>query len=75
LPKPRKVDQALRELHKRDKRFEFYMGKGSHRIIWHPDIQGQARSISIPYHKGRDILPCYLKDIIKRFELPSDFFG
>ena len=75
MPKPRKVDAALRELRRYDSRFEFYFkGKGSHREIWHPDIGGERRSIIIPYHKGKDILPCYLKDIIRRFNLPGDFF-
>jgi predicted RNA binding protein YcfA (HicA-like mRNA interferase family) len=75
LPKPRKVDQALRELKRRDANFAFYPGKGSHLSIWHPNIDGQARSYVIPYHKGKDILPCYLKGIIKRFNLPQDLFG
>ena len=75
MPRPRKVDQALRELKKHDAQFQFYSAKGSHIAIWHPNIQGKPRSYTIPHHKGRDIHKCYLSDIIKRFELSSDFFG
>jgi len=76
LPKPRKVDQALRELRRFDKRFEIYLsGKGSHRAIYHPNVEGSPRSYTIPYHKGKDLLPCYLKGIIARFNLPPNFFG
>jgi predicted RNA binding protein YcfA (HicA-like mRNA interferase family) len=44
-------------------------------MIYHPQIDGSQRSFPIPYHKGRDVQRGYLKAIIKRFNLPEDFFG
>ena len=77
MPKPRKPDDVLRILTKHDRRFEIFSnrGKGSHRMIYHPDINGGACSIPLTYHKGRDVGKGLLKAIIRRFNLPSDIFG
>jgi predicted RNA binding protein YcfA (HicA-like mRNA interferase family) len=77
LPKPKKPDDVFRILRAHDARFQFYdnRGKGSHRMIEHPDIQGQRRACPIPYHKGRDVKPGILRQIIRRFDLPHDIFG
>jgi predicted RNA binding protein YcfA (HicA-like mRNA interferase family) len=44
-------------------------------MIYHPNVEGQPRSFPIPYHKGHDVKPGLLKSLIKRFNLPKDFFG
>jgi len=41
-------------------------------MIYHPDVNGRAESFPLP---GRnEVFPAYLKGIIKRFDLPNDFF-
>lgn len=72
--KYREVLQLLRE---HDKRFQEWRGrgKGSHRMIFHPDINGRPASYPIPAHSDGDtIKPPYLKAVIRRFSLPDDFF-
>lgn len=60
-----------------DDRFRFHSrkGKGSHQMIEHPDIDGKRASIPLPCHKGKDVRPGVLNSIIRRFNLPKDFFG
>lgn len=74
---PKKPDEVFKLLRNHDRRFEiwFHRGKGSHRIIYHPDIDGKKVSYPIPYHRGHDMKKGYLKEIIKRFNLPVDIFG
>ena len=76
MPKPQKAEDVFRALRDHDSRFQFLVnrGKGSHRMIYHPDIDGQKRSCPITYHKGRDIGKGLLKAIIRRFNLPDDIF-
>jgi predicted RNA binding protein YcfA (HicA-like mRNA interferase family) len=64
-------------LHEHDARFQFWhkRGKGSERIIYHPDINGQPQQIPLTFHKGQDIGKGLLKAIIRRFSLPGDIFG
>lgn len=75
MPKPKKYDVVFRKLREYDKRFVIYVnkGKGSHRMIFHPDVGGQKASYPIPFH-GKELEGCYLKGIIRRFQLPTDFF-
>ena len=77
MPKPQKADDVFHILRRHDRRFEILSnrGKGSHRMIYHPDVNGQARSMPITYHKERDVGKGLLKAIIRRFELPADIFG
>jgi len=77
VPKPRKPDEVFHILRAHDSQFVFYekRGKGSHRIIFHPNIDGHKRSFAIPYHKGRDLQKGYLRALIRRFNLPDDIFG
>ncbi len=66
-----------RILRKHDKRFEFFTarGKGSDRMIYHPDIDGRPTSFPIKCHNEGDDLKAYVvPDIIKRFKLPKDLF-
>jgi len=77
LPKPKKADEVFRILREQDAQFQIWAnrGKGSHRMIYHPSIDGQPRSCPVPYHKGHDVKPGILRQIIRRFNLPSDIFG
>ena len=77
MPGPKKHHEFKRILKKYDPRFQFFVnrGKGSHYIVFHPNINGQHRSVPIPCHGSKDILPCYIRQVIRRFELPDDIFG
>ncbi|MEC9361897.1 MAG: type II toxin-antitoxin system HicA family toxin [Pseudomonadota bacterium] len=72
-----KYREVLRKLKQHDKRFEEYVqrGKGSHRMLYHPDVLGRPASYPIPCHGGGDdVRDVYLRAIIRRFNLPADFF-
>jgi predicted RNA binding protein YcfA (HicA-like mRNA interferase family) len=77
VAKPKSPADVVKLLTAYDRRFEFYSckGKGSHRMIEHPDIEGKRASMPLPYHKGKDVRPGVLNSIIRRFNLPRDFFG
>lgn len=65
-------------LKERDARFSFLAdrGKGSHMAITHPEIAGQRRFLPIPTTGScrKEIPAPYLKQIIRTFNLPADFF-
>ena len=68
-----------RELRKKlqsyDNRFEFWSnrGKGSERMIFHPDINGRPESYPIKYHgENTEIRKGHISAIKRRFKLPSD---
>jgi predicted RNA binding protein YcfA (HicA-like mRNA interferase family) len=72
-----KFREIAKKLKKHDKQFQVWTqrGKGSHRVIYHPDIQGHPVAYPIPCHnEGSDIKASYLKAIVRRFDLPEDFF-
>lgn len=77
MPKPHKADEVFRILKRRDPRFQVFenRGKGSHRMIYHPDISGQKASFPVPYHKGQDLRQGILRALLRRFGLPHDLFG
>ena len=77
MAKPKSPADVVKLLTAHDRRFVFYSckGKGSHRMIEHPDIDGKRASIPLPYHKGKDVSLGVLISIIRRFDLPKDFFG
>ncbi len=77
MPRPKKAIEVIQILRAHDPRFEIYSnrGKGSHRMIYHPDVNGRAASIPMPFHKGKDVKPGILRSIIRRFNLPADLFG
>ena len=77
MPRPHKPDDVFRILREHDSRFVVFVnrGKGSHRMIFHPNIDGQKRSFPIPYHRGKEIQRGLLKALIRRFNLPNDLFG
>lgn len=72
---------SYRQLQKRlkahDSRFQFLdsKGKGSHRAIVHPDIDGQQVLFTLPVHgEGADIKKHYIPPLRRIFKLPKDFF-
>ncbi len=77
MPKPQKAEDVFRILRDHDSRLQIYVncGKGSHRMIYHPDIAGRAVSMPLTYHKGRDVQKGLLKAVIRRFNLPDKIFG
>jgi len=65
-----KVKQKLK---KHDKRFEFPTGGNHQWIIYHPDIDGHKASCPLTDHPG-DVSKHVLDSIVRRFNLPKDFF-
>ena len=65
-----------RRLRSHDRRFETSTrGKGSHRTIHHPDVNGRPASFTVPCHdEGSEVKRPYLVGIRRRFALPDDFF-
>ena len=77
MPRPKKPEEVVRLLRTHDARFQILerRGKGSHRMIFHPDVNGRPASMPLTWHKGRDIGKGLLQAVIRRFGLPRDFFG
>jgi predicted RNA binding protein YcfA (HicA-like mRNA interferase family) len=72
--KPYKYRELVRKLREFDPRFEVYTrkGKGSHRMLYHPDIGGKSESFPLICHgEDTEIAKYYIKDIIRRFKLPE----
>lgn len=64
-------------LRKYDSRFKIHTrrGKGSHRMVFHPDVEGNKRQYPLPYHHAKTpIAPGMQKDLIRVFQLPQDIF-
>ena len=69
--------ELIRKLRKHDSRFEEYVnrGKGSERILYHPDIDGRSESYPLKCHgEGDDVRKVHLAAMRRRFRLPLDFF-
>lgn len=69
--------ELVKKLKEHDARFRELdnRGKGSHRMIFHPDINGKKASYPLPYHGSKtDLHHAYVKAIIKRFHLPKELF-
>ena len=68
---------VLRQLAKHNADFgeDRQHGKGSYRTVYNDDIDGQRRSYTLPYHGDKaNVHPKALKEMIRRFNLPEDFF-
>ena len=63
--KPREVVSVLRSLG-----FEEVRQRGSHKQFRHPD----GRVTTVPFHKGRDVSPILLRQIIKDIGLSIEEF-
>ena len=73
MAKPYKFREVVKKLKAYDKRFEVHHGKGSERIIYHPDIEGRAASIPVKCHgENTELRKGVISDIIRRFRLPPD---
>ena len=75
MPKPYKYRELVRKLKSHDPRFEFHeeRGKGSERIIYHPDIDGRAESIPVKCHgEGTELRKGVVSAIARRFKLPPN---
>ncbi|MFH1219624.1 MAG: hypothetical protein V1694_04150 [Candidatus Eisenbacteria bacterium] len=74
MPKAYRFTELIRRLRNYDPRFRVFVerGKGSHRMLYHPDISGQERSYALTFH-GK--IPEYGKGTIaaikRRFDLPD----
>jgi hypothetical protein len=77
MGRPRKYREVVRILRKHDPRFEFWedRGKGSERIIYHPDINGRPASIPVKCHgEGTELRRGVISAIVRRFNLPDGLF-
>jgi hypothetical protein len=78
MPKPHPYSEVIRKLRKHDPRFVVWKNraKGSERMIYHPDIGGRPKSYPLKCHGANtEIEKGHLKAIIRRFNLPADFFN
>ena len=69
--------ELIRKLMKHDSRFVVYTkrGRGSEKLIYHPNVNGRAESYPLPGHgEGAEIRKGHLPAIRRRFDLPADFF-
>jgi hypothetical protein len=78
MPRPRTYRDVVRLLREHDSRFEFWQnrGKGSERMIYHPDINGRPESFPVKCHgEGTELRRGVISAIIRRFSLPRDLFS
>lgn len=71
----REYREVVAKLKEHDSRFEIHVrrGRGSHRMVVHPDIDGVKRQYPLPYHGMKTRVPPGMqKDIIRVFQLPAD---
>jgi len=74
MAKPYKYNELIKTLKKYDKRFEVHInrGKGSERMIYHPDINGRPESYPVKCHgEGTEIKTGHIGAIVRRFRLPK----
>ena len=70
----RQIEKILKNY---DGRFEFVKnrGKGSERMIYHPNIGGRSKSLPVKCHGlGAEVLPYVIADIVRRFSVPRSLF-
>jgi hypothetical protein len=75
MAKPYKFRKLVKKLKKHDPRFEIYVnrGKGSERIIYHPDVNGRPASHPVKCHgENTELRKGVISSIIRRFDLPKD---
>lgn len=73
----REYREVKKILFSHDKRFRIdtRRGKGSHHILYHPDIGGRQQQLPLPHHGNKTIIKIgILKDIIRIFDLPKNIF-
>jgi predicted RNA binding protein YcfA (HicA-like mRNA interferase family) len=75
MGKPRTYREVVKILRRYDPRFEVLLdrGKGSERVIYHPDINGRPASIPVKCHgEGTELRKGIISAILRRFNLPKD---
>ncbi len=75
MPRNHKYREIESILKKHDQRFEFWSrrGKGSERIIYHPNVNGRSESFPIKCHgDNTQISVGVVSSLIRRFQLPRD---
>jgi predicted RNA binding protein YcfA (HicA-like mRNA interferase family) len=75
LHKSYKYRELIKKLREYDSKFLVYerKGKGSHRMIYHPDIFGRPVSFPIICHGEGDEIPMrIIKNLIRAFSLPQN---
>jgi hypothetical protein len=75
MPKTYKFRELVAALRKHDPRFEIWKqrGKGSERMIYHPDVDGRPQSHPIKCHnENDDVRRGVVASIVRRFNLPRD---
>jgi hypothetical protein len=74
VPKPYRFRELFRILKDYDPKFRLSVekGKGSHRALYHPNIDGSERAYGIPFHtQNPEIDSWSVAAIIRRFNLPK----
>ncbi len=74
MPKPYKYREVQKRLLAYDSRFNFSSrrGKGSERMIYHPDVEGKPASHPVKYHKAStELRKGVISSLIRRFKLPD----
>lgn len=74
MPRPCKYRELTKALKAHDARFEFWTnrGKGSERIIFHPDVEGRSESFPVKcYGEGTELRRGVISAVIRRFKLPD----
>lgn len=74
MPKPRKYRELIKILRAHDSRFEVYenRGKGSERMIYHPDVGGRPQSFPVKCHgENTELRKGVISAIVRRFRLPK----
>jgi hypothetical protein len=67
--------ELIRVLRDHDARFEVLVsrGKGSERMLFHPDVNGRSESYPLKCHgEGDEIRRGHIAAIERRFDLPKD---
>ena len=68
--------ELVKKLKKYDSQFEILQnrGKGSERMLFHPNINGRPESYPLKCHGEDDtIRKGHIKAVVRRFSLPKDF--
>lgn len=75
MARPYKYRELVKKLRKYDRRFQVFenRGKGSERIIYHPDVNGRPESHPVKCHgENTELRKGVISSIIRRFDLPGD---
>ena len=77
MAKPHTFRDLVKKLKRHDKRFRVFenRGKGSERVIYHPDVNGRPESHPVKCHgEGSELRKGVISSIVRRFDLPRDLF-